>query len=146
MANKTIKLGPNDIRCGNLIYHDEPQFIKLVDVAGYFSYRISKFIPRGQILMIAMQQAEKDPSQMRYLENHAVVTFNAMTCVPDQQFFLEQNASAVNCINRHKDIYGVKEEILEKEDAQILQEERELAEAMEEAKKEEENEAPKSED
>ena len=37
MANKTIKLGPNDIRCGNLIYHDEPQFIKLVDVAGYFS-------------------------------------------------------------------------------------------------------------
>ena len=139
-----VKLGPNDVRVGNFIYHDEKDHIKIVDINDTVSHRISKFIAKGQVIVAAMVSAED--AQKRFLENYAVVTFNLLSCVPDQQLFMEVNASSVNCINRHPEIYGIKEKIGEKEDAEILNEERELNEALEEAKKDLRNESAESED
>ena len=139
-----IKLGPNDVRVGNFIYHDEKDHIKIMDLNDVVSHRVSKFIAKGQILSTAMKSGEE--AQRRFLENYAVVTFNFLSCVPDQQLFVEVNASSVNCINRHPEIYGIKEKIDEKEDAEILKEEKEFNEAMEEARKDLENESAESED
>lgn len=132
-----FKISPNDIRVGNFVYHDEPNHIKISDIQGNVTHRISKFIAKGQILMAAMQNSKEDEGQKKYLENYAVVTFNFLSAVPDSKLFEEVLQSTVDCINRHKDIYGIKEDITKKEDDQILAKEKALNEAMEQMKKEE---------
>lgn len=132
-----FKISPNDIRVGNFVYHDESNHIKISDIQGNVTHRISKFVAKGQILMAAMQNSKEDEGQKTYLENYAVVTFNFLSAVPDSQLFSEVLQSTVDCINRHKDIYGIKEDIAKKEDDQILAKEKVLNEAMEQMKKEE---------
>lgn len=47
------------------------------------------------------------------------------------------NKAVRECINRHKELYGIKEDLTDEEDAIILKEEQELHEAEEEVRKEE---------
>ena len=44
--------------------------------------------------------------------------------------------AAVACVNRHKEFYGIKDDVTAEEDAAIVKEEKELEEAVEEARKE----------
>ena len=60
--------------------------------------------------------------------------FNVLSCVPDAEFFDALNKASVDCVNRHKDLYGIKENIGKEEDDAILSEQKELNEAMEELK------------
>lgn len=144
--NNQVKVGPFDIRCGNMIYHDEPDFIKIQDINGIVSQRINKHIAKGQVLEIAMKAAKTDEKQMRFLENYAVVSFNYLSCVPDAELLAKVNEASCACIERHPEIYGIKKDISEKEDSEIIKEERELKEAVDEAQKEIENESAGSED
>ena len=58
--------------------------------------------------------------------------------VTDEQFFVDANKVCVDCINRHKEFYGIEEDIAAEKDKEILEEAREVYEAVEELKKEEE--------
>lgn len=127
---KKPKIASGDVRVGNFIYHKEEGYIKISDVAGMISHRLSIFIPKGRLLMEAMEQQTEGAK--RFLENYAVVMFNVMGCVVDNKFLAEINDAAHGAINRHKDIYGIKEDISDKEDNQILQEVKETQEAIKE--------------
>ena len=56
---------------------------------------------------------------------------------PILQFFLDIDKACVACVNRHKEFYGIKEDITPEQDKEILEESKEVYEAIEELKKEE---------
>lgn len=133
-----FKISKDDLRIGNFVFHEEKGHIKVSDLNGNVTHRISTWIAKGQVLKAAMDGLKDGDSNMeRYLENYAVVTFNFLSAVPDADLHKEVLESTIACINRHKDVYGIKDDITPEEDAKILDEEKNLEKALEEARKEE---------
>jgi hypothetical protein len=118
-----------DTRVGNFVYTIEPEHIKVQDISAVATHRISRRVPKGQLLMMFL----KDPKEHeRSLHNYAAIMFNTLCTVPDAQFYQEMYDASIACVNRHKDIYGLKDDISAAEDAKIVQEERDLQAAADE--------------
>lgn len=128
-----IRLQRGDVQVGSFIFHAEKDHYKLTDINGVFSVRVSGYTTIG-VMMRAALDAPKDNET--FLHNYAAVMYNALSAVPDMEFLASVNDAAVSAVERHKDMYGIKEEIGEERDAAILQEERELEEATHEARME----------
>ena len=79
----------------------------------------------------------------QYLANYAAMTWLYSNIVTDEQFFLDIDKACVACVNRHKEFYGIKEDITPEQDKEILEESKEVYDAIEELKKEETNEDSK---
>ena len=127
-----VKLEKGDRRVGNFVYSREKAHVKLQDIGGLFSFRVGEQLLAGQMLMSVI-----DDGGEAFLGNYAAVMYNTICCVPDVEFLTALQGAVRDCLNRHKDLYGIKEDITEEEDAKILREEVELAEAEAEARKEE---------
>jgi len=127
-----VKLETGDRRVGNFVYHREKAHYKLQDIGGLFSLRVSNALLAGVMISEVM-----DDGGENFLGNYAATMYNVLCCVPDAELMAELNKSVVACVNRHKDLYGVKDDITAEEDAKILKEELELHEAEVEARKEE---------
>lgn len=131
IINGNLKLDKRDVRVGNFVFTLEPNHIKVQDISLTVTHRISRNIARGQLLGMFLAEPEK---YERDLRNYAALMFNLLCTVPDAEFYDDIYRASVRCVNRHKDIYGIKDDITEDEDAQIVREERELHAAMEEIK------------
>lgn len=131
IINGKLKLDKRDVRAGNFVFTLEPDYIKVQDISLTVTHRISRNIARGQLLGMLLAEPEK---YARDLRNYAALMFNLLCTVPDAEFYDDIYRASVRCVNRHKDIYGIKDDITEDEDAQIVREERELHEAVEEIK------------
>jgi len=127
-----LKLERGDRRVGNFVYSREREHCKLQDIGGLFSFRVSDALMAGQMIHSVM-----DDGGEVFLGNYAAVMYNVICCVPDVEFLTDLQGAVRDCLNRHKDLYGLKDDLTDEEDAKILQEERELAEAEEEVRKEE---------
>lgn len=134
MIGRKRKIGRNDTRIGNFVFHLENGAVKVSDLNGIVSHRISTLIPKGKFLEMALKEKKEE-----WLHGYCAVMFNALSCVPDAEFFDALNKAAVDCVNRHKDLYGIKDNIGKDEDDAILSEQKELNEAMEELKDESKN-------
>jgi len=133
-SKKTKKLS-TDLRVGNFVYHLENDYVKVYDINEMASHRVSTLIPKGQQLKIAIESAkEGDERANIWLQQYAVVMFNALCCVFDIDFLSNVNKEAMDVIERHKKLYyqGVTDEF---EDAKVLNEVRESQEFIEEIKK-----------
>lgn len=137
MNMKKVKLSHDDVRVGNFIYHNEKDFVKVSDINGFVSHRISKFIPKGRFLSMALE--EPDETKTQWLQAYATVLFNVLSCVPDKDFLDELNRSAVVCAERHRNLYNVKDDISREEDDAVLEDEKNNVKAMEELKDASEN-------
>ena len=122
-----FKINKGDRRVGNFVYHLEKNAVKVSDINGIVSHRISTFTPKGQFVAMAVEQKDKEDWLMAY----AVTVFNVLCAVPDATYMEELNKSAKECVERHPDIYGVKPNIDESEDDKILENEKEVHEAVE---------------
>lgn len=131
IINGKLKLDKRDVRVGNFVFTLEPDYIKVQDISLTVTHRISRNIARGQLLGMLLAEPEK---YERDLRNYAALMFNLLCTVPDAEFYDDIYRASVRCVNRHKDIYGIKDDISEEEDAQIVREEKELHEAVEEIK------------
>ena len=127
-----LKLSKDERQIGNFIYKNEPEYIKICDINSQMTHRVAKHLNIGRMLEIALKE-KKD----QYLANYAAMTWLFSNIVTDEQFFLDIDKACVDCVNRHKDFYGIKEDITPEEDKEILQEAQETYEAIEELKKEE---------
>ena len=127
-----VKLEKGDRRVGNFVYHRESGHYKLQDIGGVMSIRVSNVLLAGRMISEVF-----DDGGENFLANYATTMYNVIGCVPDVEYLTALHKCAVDCINRHKDLYGVKDDISAEEDAVILREERELAEAEAEVRKEE---------
>lgn len=127
--SRKFKINKSDMQVGNFVYHIEKDAVKVSDISGVVSHRISTLIPKGQFILGAIKE-----KQTKWLEAYAVVMFNALSCVSDEQFLTDVNKAAVDCISRHPQLYGLKPDIDKAEDDKILQNEKEVHEAVESLK------------
>ena len=126
-----LKLSKDERRVGNFIYKNEPEFVKICDINSQMTHRVSKHLNIGRMLEIALKGKEET-----FLANYAAMTWLYSNIVTDEQFFIDIDNACTACINRHKDFYGIKEDIAAEQDNEILQEAKETYEAIEELSKE----------
>ena len=127
-----LKLSKDERQIGNFIYKKEAEHIKITDINGGVTHRISrKMLMSGRLLDIQMSEKENT-----FLHNYAAMVYNFSGVLPDEEFMVAVNNACIACINRHKEFYGIKEDLLSEEDERILQEAKETYDAVEELKKE----------
>lgn len=127
-----LKLSKDERQIGNFVYKNEPEHIKICDINSQMTHRVAKHLNIGRMLEMALKE-KKD----QYLANYAAMTWLYSNIVTDEQFFLDIDKACVSCVNRHKEFYGIKEDITPEADKEILKEAQETYEAIEELKKEE---------
>lgn len=132
------KFGKGDVRVGkHFVIHDERGHYKIEPVSGWFSLRVPKRAHAGMMITAALVSREKGEDEgARFLESYCAVVMNFLSAVPDVEFLTAVNDAAIADVDRHKDLYGVRDEVDPADDAKVLQEEKELAEAEEAARKE----------
>lgn len=133
-----LKLSKDERQIGNFIYKNEPEYIKICDINSQMTHRVAKHLNIGRMLEMALKE-----KQDNYLANYAAMTWLFSNIVTDEQFFLDIDKACVDCVNRHKEFYGIKEDITPEQDKEILEESKEVYDAIEELKKEETNEDSK---
>lgn len=127
-----LKLAKNERQIGNFVFKNEDEYIKICDISSQMTHRMSKTVLLGQQLEMAWKQKADN-----YLHNYASLLFLFSNVVTDEQFFVDANKVCVDCINRHKEFYGIEEDITAEKDNEILEEAREVYEALEDLKQEE---------
>ena len=121
-----LKLSKNERQIGNFIYKDEAEHIKISDINSMITHRVSKHLNIGRMLEMAFKE-RKDV----YLGNYAAMLWNFSNIVTDEQFFMDMDRVCVACVNRHKEFYGIKEDITPEADKEILDESIEVYNAIE---------------
>lgn len=133
-----LKLSKDERQVGNFVYKNEPEHIKICDINSQMTHRVGKHLNIGRFLEMGLK--EKDDNS---LTNYATLLWLFSNILPDVEFVKDINKACTDCVNRHKDFYGIKEDITPEEDKEILKESKEVYEAIEELKKEETNEDSK---
>lgn len=133
-----LKLSKDERQIGNFVYKNEPEHIKICDINSQMTHRVAKHLNIGRMLEMALKE-----KQDNYLANYAAMTWLYSNIVTDEQFFLDIDKACVDCVNRHKEFYGIKDDITPEQDKEILDEVQGAQEAIEELKKEGANEDTK---
>lgn len=126
-----LKLSKGERQIGNFVWKNEAEHIKITDINSNLSHRVSKTLNIGRMLEMALKERHDN-----YLGNYASMVWLFSNIVTDEQFFLDIDKACVDCVNRHKEFYGIKEDITPEQDKEILQEAKETYDAIEELKKE----------
>ena len=124
-----LKLSKDERQIGNFVWKNEPEYIKICDINSAMTHRVSKNLNIGRMLEMALKEKRDN-----YLANYAAMVWLFSNIVTDEQFFLDIDKACVDCVNRHKEFYGIKEDISKEEDAEIVQEAKETIEAIEQLK------------
>jgi hypothetical protein len=132
--DRKLKLSKDERQIGNFVFKNEAEYIKISDINSNMTHRVSKSLNIGRMLEMALKEKNTN-----WLHNYAAMTWNFSNIVTDEQFFLDIDKACRECINRHKDLYGIKEDISTEEDSEILREAEEVYNEIEELKKEAEN-------
>ena len=128
-----LKLSKDERQYKNFVFKNEEEYVKICDINSNLTHRVSKSLNIGQMMAIALKE-----KQTIWLENYATLVWTFSNIVTDEQFFLDIDKACVDCVNRHKDFYGIKEDITPEADKEILQEAKETYEAIEELKEKDE--------
>ena len=126
-----LKLSKDERQIGNFIYKDEPGYIKISDINSAMTHRVSKHLNIGRLLEMALKESSDN-----YLANYASMTWLYSNIVTDEQFFMDINKACVDCVERHKEFYGIKDDIAPETDKEILDEVQGAQEAIRELDKE----------
>lgn len=125
----TIKLAKNERQFGNFILKNEEFYMKVTDIQSQMSHRVSKLLNIGRFL--EMGHKEKSNENIHV---YMALLWMFSNVIPDVEFAKDINNACIACINRHKDFYGIKEDISTEEDAEILREAKETYDAVEKLK------------
>lgn len=127
-----LKLSKDERQIGNFIYKNEPEHIKICDINSQMTHRVGKHLNIGRMIEMALKEKHDN-----WLHNYATMVWQFSNIITDEQFFLDIDKACVDCVNRHKEFYGIKEDITPERDKEILEESKEVYGAIEELKKEE---------
>jgi hypothetical protein len=112
-----LKLSKDERQIGNFIFKNEAEHVKISDINSQMTHRISKSLNIGKMIEMGLND-----KQDVWLSNYAALTWLYSNIITDEQFFLDIDKACSECINRHKDFYGIKEDISEDADMEILSE------------------------
>jgi hypothetical protein len=124
-----LKLSKDERRYGNFIYKNEEEYIKICDINSQVTHRVAKHLNIGRMLEMALKER-----QDTFLSNYAAMVWLFSNIVTDEQFFLDIDKACVDCVNRHKEFYGIEENISREKDKEILDESNAVHDAIEELK------------
>lgn len=115
---------------GGFKFHAEDDHIKIKGASDLVSWRLHRDSIPGRLIEMGMKDNDEGG-----MHNYASVIHSALSVCPDMQL-LTDFVNAINaCVERHRDLYPVKEDITKEEDDAILKEEKEMQEAIEESSK-----------
>lgn len=129
-----IKLTRNDHRVGNFVFSDHSESIKVQDVSSTVVVKISKRTSVARMVSAAIGEGND-----AFLRNYATMLYYVNGTVPDVELWREMNASLEACIRRHPELYGMKKEVDDTADADIIHQEKEFYEAVKEFSREPED-------
>ena len=127
-----LKLSKDERQIGNFVFKNEENFVKICDINSQITHRVAKHLNIGRMLEMALKD-----KQDNWLSNYASLVWLFSNIVTDEQFFLDIDKACVDCVNRHKEFYGIDENISQEKDKEILDETKEIQEAVEELKEKE---------
>ena len=125
----TIKLAKNERQFGNFILKNEEFYMKVTDIQSQMSHRVSKLLNIGRFLEMGYKEKSNENIHV-----YMALLWMFSNVIPDVEFAKDINNACIACINRHKDFYGIKEDISTEEDAEILREAKETYDAVEKLK------------
>lgn len=126
-----LKLAKNERQIGNFILKNEEHYMKVTDINSQMSHRVSKLLNIGRFLEMAYKEKANEN-----IHTYMALLWMFSNVIPDVEFAKDINNACVACINRHKEFYGIKEDISTEEDAEILREAEETYDAVEKLKEE----------
>lgn len=125
-----LKLSKGERQVGSFVYKREPEHVKIMDINGTVTHRISsRFLQSGRLLDMQLDHKEDV-----FLHNYAAMIYNLSGVLPDEEFMVAIDNACRACVNRHKEYYGIKENISAEEDKEILEESKQVYDAVEELK------------
>ena len=139
IRNGKIKLDFNEKRIGNFILRSDADYIKICDLNRKFIYSVSKDVPVGMFLSQSYDDF-KDEQTSKGIGNYIGVMWAFFSAVPDVQFLEEAYKSAVDCIERHPEAYGVIRDDSDGADERAIDSVKEMKQLEEEMKQLKENE------
>ena len=128
-----LKLSRDERQIGSFVFKNEETHIKICDINSALTHRVSKHLNIGRMLEVALKDR-----QDKWLEGYATMTWLYSNIVTDEQFFRDINRACEDCVNRHKDFYGIKDDITPEQDKEILDEVQGAQKAIAELKEKEE--------
>ena len=131
----TVKLEKGEVRIGNFFVKDEENHIKLQDLNGVFSHRIDKRMVIGIWIANMLELGKEDPAYLDSIKTYIGAMWSIFSVVPDNDFVTEAIKGANECMQRHPEWYGVKLDATPEEDAEALEEVKELTELEEDIRK-----------
>lgn len=126
-----MKLAKNERQIGNFILKNEEHYIKIQDINSQITHRVSKLLNIGRFLEMAYKERSNEN-----IHAYIAMMWNFSSIIPDVDFARDINEACIACVNRHKEFYGIKEDISAEEDTEILKEAEEVYNEIEELKKE----------
>lgn len=126
-----LKLAKNEKQIGSFIFKREEHHVKITDINSNLSHRVAKDLNIGRMIEAALKDNREN-----WLHNYAAMVWNFSNIITDEQFFLDIDKACVDCVNRHKEFYGLDEDITIEKDKEILEESKEVYEAIESYEKE----------
>lgn len=133
-----LKLSKDERQIGNFVFKNEPEYIKICDINSQMTHRVSKHLNIGRFLEMGLKQ--KDDNS---LSNYATMLWYFSNVLPDIKFKFAIEKACEDCVNRHKEFYGIKEDITSEQDKEIIDDVKATNEAIEELKEKNTNEDSK---
>ena len=129
IENGRVILGVKDTRIGNFVLTDQEHHWQAQDIGRRFVVRVHKDTVMGKIISLGV----KGELGERYLRNWITTMFDAVLTVHDPESMKDIITACKGAVSRHPELYGGKKEpVSDEEDAQILAEEKAVAELTEE--------------
>lgn len=142
-----VKLEKGEVRIGNFFVKLENDHIKIQDLNSCFTFRVWTRLPIG-IWLSNMYDGAKSGKKgaVETLKVYISTMWSVFSVAPDDEYIKDAIVMAKSALERHPDWYGVKNDATPEEEADALEEVREMAEFEDKMRKLKEKDGEEGED
>ena len=131
-----VKLESDEVRVGNFFVKREDDHMKIQDLNGVFSFRASRRIAVGIWLENIWSRAMNgDEGAVNTLKTYIATMWSVFSVAPDDEYISDALEMAGSALHRHPGWYGIDESPTPEDDAEAVEEVREMKEFEAELKR-----------
>lgn len=118
------------LNVGNFVIERDDMRVIVRDVQDTVRWEVPTTIAKGQYLDMACTIMEAEGLDAGFLHAICATAMNFLCCIPDPDLLFDVQEAVLRCIDRHKDIYGIEDEVDPAKDAEDLRDAMETVEAV----------------